>query len=405
MTQEIQPAAQANTGNEFLALSCTQSDLEDLRDAFLENMAGETFTIRDIDRVKVPGEGAVHWQIPSSKGPKLVEKMEVILLDVLRPRARWSKPFNEVGAVPPDCYSLDGETGYGNPGGKCFTCEYDQYGSTTKEGSNAKGCPEQRVIFALRPDRLMPMILQLPPTSIANVKEYRTRLMNDGIKQSSVKTQVTLEKVQREKQYPYSRATFLNVGTLTDEEKIGLSRYRERTYAPIKAEVDRQQQLQLDAADMKHLQMLSTGEINEEDMTSEGTGTAHLEERLEERLKPRGETQHPQTVEMVRASNNVPLEQTFRPEETDEWTDWRSMEVPDDFDELPGMHPQEMAPAPVAAPSPEGPANENPGTDEPEFDPDEWLREPAPQKAQERTSASAASALETNQGLLGGFDT
>ena len=401
MTQENQQEAQQPIGDNFLALSCTQSHLDELKEAFLENMAGENFTIRDIDRVKVPGEGATQWQVPSSSGRRMVEKLQVILLDVLRPRAYWSKPYNEVGAVPPDCYSLDGENGIGTPGGKCFTCDFDQFGSTTKEGSNAKGCPEQRVIFTLRPDRLMPMIIQLPPTSIANVKEYRTRLMNDAKKQSSVKTEITLEKVERDRQYPYSRATFKNIGSLTDEEKIGLSRYREHTYDPIKEAVDRQQKLQLDAADMKHLQMLSTGEITEEEMTAEGTGTAHLEERL----KPRGEAQQPRTEkpqsgQSIHLAQNVPLEETFQPEENNEWADWQSMEVPDDYEETPGITAQEVAPLPAV---PAVPPTQNQRAEQPEEDLDDWLREPTPRQPQQR--ASADSALETNQGLLGGFDT
>jgi hypothetical protein len=64
----------------------------------------------------------------------------------------------------------------GKPGGDCHKCPLAQFGSAVdQKGQPGKGqaCKSMRMLLFLRQDDMIPMIVNLPPTSLQNAKKLK----------------------------------------------------------------------------------------------------------------------------------------------------------------------------------------------------------------------------------------
>ena len=146
-------------------------------EALKYNLQGEQISEFDLDRIKVPAGGGLMWQTQTLEGIKSVESLEGIMLSVSVRKGYWESVA--ITFTPPDCYSLDGLKGVGNPGGECSGCPFNEFGSAIKaDGSqgNGKRCKERRMILFLRAEDRLPIAVFAPAASIKPIKQFLMKL-------------------------------------------------------------------------------------------------------------------------------------------------------------------------------------------------------------------------------------
>ncbi len=167
-------------------------------------------TTTDFDRIKVPSGGALAWEVPDENGePTYAKEIDGIILRTRRVRAYWSTPFEEGGGDPPDCKSPDSVTGYGKPGGNCGACPLAEFGSAPgRDGrpSRAQACQQRLFVFLLRPQRRLPILISLPPTSIQVGRKFIQRMWDRGIHPQRVVTHWALEGDKNKDGIDYAKA-------------------------------------------------------------------------------------------------------------------------------------------------------------------------------------------------------
>lgn len=144
---------------------------------FRENLGGQAISMFDLTIVKVPSQGMTVWQLPTMNGEVNPKWLEGIVIGISRRRAYWSDP-NPSG-TPPDCGSVDMETGIGKPGGECAKCPFSQFGSAKgADGKERRGqaCRENKLLALLMPGDNMPIIVKVPPSSLKRVLNFQTTL-------------------------------------------------------------------------------------------------------------------------------------------------------------------------------------------------------------------------------------
>lgn len=190
-----------------------------------ENLGGETIDLSDLDRVKVPGSGGTTWTIPSIDGDIDAKAIEGIIIETQLTRVYWKTEFGDGGTSPPDCYSSDAITGIGDPGGDCVTCPYAQFKSDAK--GRGQACSQRRLIFMVRENNLLPMVISAPPGSLGNAKKYLTGLSNNSYFKHHVLTRLTLEKDKNEDGIAFARIVFTKADELAEEQKAAIDKYVE----------------------------------------------------------------------------------------------------------------------------------------------------------------------------------
>ena len=185
-----------------------QYSAEELKDVVTSNFQDEDLTPNDLDRVKMPSGGGKTCLIPTPDGEEEATKtIEGVIVAYRKGRVYWEESFEgSGGGNPPDCFSEDGNYGNGNPGGECKTCALNQFGSDKHE--RGKACKEMRLLYVLRPNSLLPIVVPLPPTSITPFKQYLQRLTSAAVRYSRVLTEIGLKEAQNKDNIKYSQATF-----------------------------------------------------------------------------------------------------------------------------------------------------------------------------------------------------
>jgi hypothetical protein len=170
--------------------------IDGMLEAFGANVGGK-LDLSDLVRVGVPTGGDTEWKIPSALGAATrVPVIEAIPIHWADSRVYW--PGVELSSEPPSCWSTDGKTPdpmglYGdlgdlshenlpvvvlgaNPKRLCAGCPMDQWGSSPKEGAKGKACKQQKLLFVLEAQSMLPMLIQVPPTSLAAVRKAMIEL-------------------------------------------------------------------------------------------------------------------------------------------------------------------------------------------------------------------------------------
>ena len=210
----------------YRILNRSEEQIVKAMEVFQHNLRGQKLTDLDLPRVKVPPQGMTIWSIPSTEGDIHVEEITGILVEYTTPRAYWDKPMEPGSVTPPVCSSPDGVKGVGEPGIACHTCPFSKFGSDPREDSNGQACKEKRMLFLLRPDSLLPVVVQAPSTSIRNVFDYTMGLANElEMPFHHVLTKLTLEKVGNGG-VEYSKVVLQNAGAVPEEYHNALESYR-----------------------------------------------------------------------------------------------------------------------------------------------------------------------------------
>ena len=216
--QELQPPIEvvetaANTllvpvESTYLALNNNALDI------IRANLKSQPLTLDLFDIVKSPSGGSTTFEVPGLAGNEATMELTGIILDYTTPRAYWDTP-DPVEGMPPVCLSQNSIIS--EDGKSCAHCPFNTFGSKDGE-SNAKACKESVLLFLLRPNNIIPLLVRVPVTSKPRFLKYSTRLLSTLTPISSVVTKVTLEKATSKQGKPYALFNFEAVGTLSPEE-------------------------------------------------------------------------------------------------------------------------------------------------------------------------------------------
>ncbi len=176
------------------------------------NLGNEKLSAGDLSRIKVPTGGGKFWAVPSLSSPDgaAVPVIEGIIIFSKIVRAYWAKAYGaDAGANnPPDCVSENSQVGVGSPGGDCDTCPFSQYGTArgpNGEEKRSQACKQVRPLFMLLPDSVLPVIVNVPPSSLKVVRSFMLGAMNAGRHYSEIITRLALVQEKNKDGILYSR--------------------------------------------------------------------------------------------------------------------------------------------------------------------------------------------------------
>lgn len=213
----------------YAVLAMPQAELTDLIQSNLS--PGESVSIRDLPRVKIPAGGATTWEVPDALaegGSRAERELRGVIIRRGTRRAFWREAYTGEGN-PPDCSSNDGLTGKPGetenpgPGGACAQCPLNEF----PDGGGSKPCKEIRQLFILPHGALLPMVLNVTPGSLQNAKAYFFALMNAGLKPHYVETVLTLTKAQSNTGIAYAQVTFRKGANLDPQARATIAAYTE----------------------------------------------------------------------------------------------------------------------------------------------------------------------------------
>ena len=214
--QELQKPAEIAAPNTSLTpvdsgyLALNSNALEIIR----ANLKSQPLTLDLFDIVKSPSGGSTAFSVPGLTGDEPAKELTGIVLDFTTPRAYWDTP-DPVEGTPPVCMSQNSIISH--DGKSCALCPYNDFGSKDGE-SNAKACKESVLLFLLRPENIIPLLVRVPVTSKGRFLKYSTRLLSTLTPLSSVVTKITLEKATSKGGKPFAFFNFEAVSTLSPEE-------------------------------------------------------------------------------------------------------------------------------------------------------------------------------------------
>lgn len=170
--------------------------------------------------VTIPTGGGTSWQVPGDgEEAETVKEIVGVIIDHYPTRRYYREEFGG-GGHPPDCYSMNGITGIGDPGGECLHCPLNEW-KTGKDG-RGKACKEVHRIFILTKESLLPYLVALPPTSGSaryegSFSTYMVRLASKLKAYDAVLTKLKLIQDTNPDKIKYSKACFYRVDDLSPE--------------------------------------------------------------------------------------------------------------------------------------------------------------------------------------------
>jgi hypothetical protein len=167
-------------------------DKDEIQSLIRENLGGTGISAQDLPNITVPGGGGLSWEVPGIDGVQSTPSLEGIIIGIKATRRFYEKDFNETGGgTPPDCFSPDGLTGYGRPGGDCMACPNNQFEQDT-DGTTSKRCKERKLIFMVLKDDILPVVIHAPVMSIKPVTQYQINLTSKRQRLEHVYTKLSL---------------------------------------------------------------------------------------------------------------------------------------------------------------------------------------------------------------------
>lgn len=180
----------------------------------MDNLKNQPLSVELFDIVKAPSGGSTVFSVPGLSGDEAEKELTGIILDYTTPRAYWNST-DPVEGMPPTCLSHNSIVS--QDGKACAHCPYNDFGSKDGE-SNAKACKESVLIFLLRPDSVLPLLVRVPVSSKTRFLRYSTRLLSTLTPINGVVTRITLEKATNKTGKPYAVYNFEAVSKLSPEE-------------------------------------------------------------------------------------------------------------------------------------------------------------------------------------------
>lgn len=224
----------ATTSPSFLPV--LGSERENVLAVMQENLGGENISASQLRRILMPSGRNTSFEISDVTGPSYAPSMQVIVVYQHPHRAWWEKGLDEGGgSTPPDCSSPDAVTGFIHPesvtqdqecGGECDSCPKAKFGSASD--GRRQACKLMRRLFIMPKGAVIPSILDLPPTSLQNYRDFMTAMTNKALPYHAAILEIGLEKSQSKGKVDYSKATFKLVRVLEGDELKGIAAFRDQ---------------------------------------------------------------------------------------------------------------------------------------------------------------------------------
>lgn len=160
-------------------------------ECLVENMGVGGIGTFDLQKIKIPSGGGIAWCYEDLEGEQISKDITGMIIHFQDLRCYWEAEFNGENQ-PPDCASVDCVTGQGNPGGLCSSCPFSQFGTGKNESGQA--CKQIRRLFVLMQGSMLPVRIDIPPTSLKPMKKYFMGLISKGIRFYGAVTRLTLVK-------------------------------------------------------------------------------------------------------------------------------------------------------------------------------------------------------------------
>jgi len=207
--------------SQYLALA---GDMKQVTEAISANQQGRPVEQSGLDVITVPTGGGVFWTVENLLGPQAMGVLKGIIIAYTTPRGYWNIDIaDSEGDQRPVCASEDGWTGVGDPGGDCQTCNLSEYRVEwfDDNGKRHTGspCKQRWILWLLQRDSFIPVLVQLPYTSLTVMSKFFNRLTAKGLPYYSVEFEIGLETTkQAGGGLDYSRIVPKIVDQLTPEE-------------------------------------------------------------------------------------------------------------------------------------------------------------------------------------------
>ena len=189
-----------------------------------ENLKNQPLALDFFDVVKSPSGGSTVFSVPGLNGDEPETELTGIVLDYTTPRAYWHTP-EPVEGTPPDCMSVNSIISA--DGKSCAHCPYNDFGSKDGE-SNAKACKESVLLFLLRPNTILPLLVRVPVTSKNRFLKYTTRLAGALTPINGVVTRITLERATSKGGKPFALFKFEASSTLDMDTTMQAKAYAQQ---------------------------------------------------------------------------------------------------------------------------------------------------------------------------------
>lgn len=162
----------------------------EMAEIMLEILGDEKLEQRNLPRIKVPSADFDRFSFELGGKTHNPKTIKGIMVHYVAQRAFWTSPIPT--GVAPECsasdnkhadrgglYHPDGERGADNPTGLCSNCPMAQKG-TDLNGGKMAACKEQRRLFIVLRNTLLPVILTAPPSSIGGLKDFLVQMAMAG---------------------------------------------------------------------------------------------------------------------------------------------------------------------------------------------------------------------------------
>jgi hypothetical protein len=181
-----------------------------------------TVGLFDLDRTKIPAGGGLAFEIPTLSGdPDVAKDITGIVVAWTDRRGYWPTKYGSGdGTTPPACESRDCVKGMGTPGGLCAECPWSQFGSAVdQDGKQAAGqaCKQMRLLLIARPQKSLPLLLILPPTSVGPMRKFMLGLAGENIPYYTAVLKLSLVKDRNKSGTEYAKIKPTLVGKLPPE--------------------------------------------------------------------------------------------------------------------------------------------------------------------------------------------
>lgn len=203
-----------------------------------DTLEGQDVTEFNLARVRMPSGGGLAWELPTLTGVQAIQELQGVVVFYKNSRSYWEDAYSG-GNEPPDCSANDakhatkGEDGVEIPAtidgetGKllCDTCAFSEWGSSDSGSGRGQKCKMTRQLFLIVPERMLPVVVSLPPTSLKKASAYFLTLADYSRDYKRMITKISLEKASGKDVPDYSVANFTAGEELAPEVAAVVAEY------------------------------------------------------------------------------------------------------------------------------------------------------------------------------------
>jgi hypothetical protein len=205
-------------------------------DLLRETLEGQDVGEFDLARVNIPAGGGTSWEVPTLNGTEPAKTLQGVVVFYKNSRSYWEDAYAG-GNEPPDCSATDAKHAKASEEVEipaaideqgrllCDTCKFAEWGTSETGSGRGQACKLTRQLFMIVPDRMLPLVVSLPPTSLKRASAYFLTLADYSKDYKRLVTNIGLEKTSGKDVPDYSVATFTAGDDIPDEVAAIVAEY------------------------------------------------------------------------------------------------------------------------------------------------------------------------------------